>query len=159
MTIPRAVGIVPNGFIGFINKLQMTAFGGFVGQVLWFFGSIVLTLVDAYLLTRRADPIPLAEYAVAERFAQAVSIFTAHNAAAEQMRQVGVWLAGILVGGWLGKSINNTVGNKIVRESATEYAPVAQAKAMGKAMGKGPVVQAEHVETVEAGNGDTRDRA
>ena len=135
-----------SGFIGFVNNIQMTAFAGFNGQVLWFIGSIILTLVDAYLLTRRAIEIPIPQILATDINAEGmvvyqmklnalVSIFAAHNQATEQMRQVGLWLAGFLLGAWTGKSFTNAWSNKIVRESAMEYAPVAEAKARGKAAG------------------------
>lgn len=137
------------GFIGFINNIQMTAFAGFNGQVLWFFGSIILTIVDGYLLTRQASEVPLVQYANQQSFSAAVAIFVAHNQAAEQMRQVGLWLAGYLLLGWTGKSVSNAWSNKVVRESAMEYAPVAEAKARGKAQGQ-LVVKAEDNAKVEA---------
>lgn len=135
------------GFVGFVNNIQMTAFAGFNGQVLWFFGSIVLTLVDAYLLTRQADQIRLTDILATDiktegmmvyqmKLNAIVSIFSAHNTAAEQMRQAGLWLAGFLLGGWTGKSVSNAWSNKVIRESAQEYAPVAEAKARGKAAGQ-----------------------
>lgn len=137
-------GEITTGVIGFVNKIQMTSLAGLNGQILWFFLCVLLGFTDAWLLTRQAAEIPLAKYATQQQASWAVAIFTAHNSAAEQMRQVGVWICGILVSGVLGKSINNTFGNKIQRESAIEYAPVAAAKA-----GKPTEMHIEKVEHAE----------
>lgn len=137
------------GFVRFINQLQMAAFGTFNSQVVWFFGSLVLTLVDAWLLTRRAQPIPMSVIGNALQTANAVAIFTAHNAGAEQMRQVGVWLAGIMVTGWTGKSITGFYSGKNVRETAAEYAPVAEAKARGQVAGAFDAERVRQIVTAE----------
>lgn len=155
------------GFVGFINNIQMTAFAGFNGQTLWFFGSIVLTLVDAYLLTRRAIEVRLSDILATDIKAEGmqvyqmklnavVSIFSAHNSAAEQMRQVGLWLAGFLLTGWTGKSITNAASNKFIRESALEYAPVAEAKARGKAAGHLVVKADDHAKAEVNVNGQAK---
>lgn len=119
----------------FVNQTQMASFSTLVGQALWFFGSVVLTLVDAWLLTRQSGEVPLFDVLDPIKAAAAVTVFSAHALAAEQMRQVGLWLAGFLLTAWTGKSISNRYANKDVRETAQEYAPVAEAKERGKAAG------------------------
>jgi len=148
-------GEITTGFVGFINKIQMTSLASLNGQVLWFFLCILLGIVDAWLLTSHADAIPLEKYATQQQASWAIAIYTAHNSAAEQMRQVGIWVCGILVSGVLGKSINNNFGNKIQRESAIEYAPVAAAKA-GKPseMHIEKVEHAEHVGVADTERGN-----
>jgi hypothetical protein len=137
------------GFVRFINQIQMASFGTFNSQVLWFFGSLVLTLADAYLLTRQAEAIPWNLAGDSLKVANGVAIFTAHNTGAEQMRQVGVYLAGILIFGWTGKSVAGFFSGKNVRETAAEYAPVAEAKARGKAAGALDAERIRQVVTAE----------
>lgn len=153
-----------SGFIRFINQTQMASFGSFAGEVRWAIVSFMLLVVSVWLLTRRASEIPYDKIMVtvaaetpidtaksrgyrsgrssmraAERsmmVSSAVSVFLAHNTAAEAMRQVGLYLAIVLVSALTGKSFASFWSQKNVRETAAEYGPVLEAKERGRATGK-----------------------
>lgn len=151
-------------FSRFINQTQMASFGSFAGEVRWAIVSLALLAVAVWLLTRRATEIPYDKIMVtvaaevpvdttrgnrfrsgrssmraAERsmmVSSAVSVFLAHNTAAEAMRQVGLYLAIVLVSALTGKSFASFWSQKNVRETAQEYGSVLEAKERGRAAGK-----------------------
>jgi hypothetical protein len=138
------------GFTKFVNQTQMASLGTLISQVLWCFGSIVLTVADAWLLTRKATEILYSRAVDPLAASASVSVFLAHNTAAEMMRQVGLYLAGLLIFGWTGKSVAGFFSNKNVRETSREY---VEAKARGEAQTAEhrtlPAVQAHTVQKVE----------
>lgn len=145
------------GFVKFINQMQMASFGTFNSQVLWFLGSIALTVIDGFLLTRHATEIDVIQVLDPLKASAAVSVFLAHNTAAEQSRQVGLYLAIVLIGGWTGKSVAGFFSGKNVRETSQEY---IEAKERGRARGEAevtserPAIRTQNIEQVTVQKSD-----
>lgn len=122
----------PTGFAGWINRMQMASFSAFTGELRTTLVLLVLTGVDVWLLTQRATEILYSRALEPLTASASVSVFLAHNTAAEQMRQVGLYLAVVIIGAVLGKSVTSLLGQKNVRETSREY---VEAKAKGEAAG------------------------
>lgn len=140
------------GFVRFINQLQMASFGTFNSQILWFFGSVALTVIDGYLLTRHATEIHVQDVLDPLKASAAVSVFMAHNTAAEQTRQVGLYLAIVLIGGWTGKSVAGFFSGKNVRETSREYVEAKErgrVRAVADITSEKAAIRIENVERAE----------
>jgi hypothetical protein len=101
----------PRGLV-WINNINPTSFGIIVSQGVWLFGSAALTLADYHLLMGPS----------------------------EQHRQAGLFLAGILVGAWTGKTIAGVVDAQQKRALDPRAAPVLEAKERGKIAGAAAAV-------------------
>ena len=119
-----------NRFVEFIAKLQMTAFGAFVSQILWSIGSVSFTLVSCILLLDE-------------------------GVKAESHHNFGIQLAGFLLAAWTGKSLANWGATHTIRTTAREYKEVAEAKARGKAAGSLTVKTEDQGKTEVNVNGGT----
>ena len=145
-----------SGFIGFINKTEMVSLSSLGRLVVLIIGSLVFTGVAAWLLTRRATPIAFSMVHSPEEASMAATVFLSQHTAAEAMRQVGLYLAGLLLTVWTGGTIAGIFQNKVVRETSREalegQAKIAEAEARGKAQGTA-AVHAQTVQKVEVQNG------
>ncbi len=115
----------PRG-LRWINNVNTNAFGSLVSQVCWLVGSFVLTLADYRLLREDTD----------------------------LERQAGIFLAGILVTAWTGKTVAGVVDSQNKRKAHPEYAKVVEAEARAKTAGAAQAlaladVAAEKVRTRE----------
>lgn len=107
-------------FTEFINKTQMTAFAGFVGQLGWLYAIVRLTNAASTLFLREGS--------------------------GSEHHSYGLQLA-IAVFGALGyKSTVNAASNHGNRKTAPEY---VEAQERGKAQAGRPALQAQNVEKVE----------
>lgn len=93
----------PKG-LEWINNVNAETLGLLVTQGCWIVGSLTLTFADYQL-------------------------FMSGN---ESARQVGLILAGILTGGWTGKTIAGVFGANNKRKTAKEYGDVVEAQTRGK---------------------------
>lgn len=121
----------PSGFAGWINRMQMASFSAFAGELRTTIVLLALTAVDLWLLTSHATEILYSRAVEPLAASASVSVFLAHNTAAEQMRQIGLYLAGVIVAAVLGKSVTSLFGQKAVRTTSREY---MEAKAKGEAL-------------------------
>lgn len=93
----------PKG-LEWINNVNAETLGLLVTQVCWLFGSFVLTIADYQMFMSGQEP----------------------------PRQVGLILAGILVGGWVGKTSAGVFAANNKRKTAKEYGEVIEAQTRGK---------------------------
>jgi hypothetical protein len=96
----------PRG-LNWINNINTNSFGSLVSQVCWLVGSLVLTLACYRLLM----------------------------APTELARQAGIFLAGILVTAWTGKTVAGVFDSNNKRKANPAYKDVLEAKERGKIAG------------------------
>lgn len=96
----------PRG-LNWINNINTNAFGSLVSQVCWLAGSLALTVADYQLLM----------------------------ASTELARQAGIFLAGILVTAWTGKTVAGVVDSNNKRKANPAYTAVLEAKERGAKAG------------------------
>ncbi len=107
----------PRG-LRFINNVNMATLGSITTNVCWFAGSSALTAVACILLLRQ-------DYHLANGTLVIV----------EMQRQLGLTLAGFLLGAWTGKTVAGVVDSNNKRTAHPDYAPVLEAKERGKVAG------------------------
>ncbi len=112
----------PRG-LGFINNINTSSMGSIVTNVCWFAGSSALTAVACILLLRQ-------DYHLANGTLVIV----------EMQRQLGLTLAGFLLGAWTGKTVAGVVDSNNKRTAHPAYAPVLEAKERGKVAGAAAAV-------------------
>ncbi|HEV8178160.1 MAG TPA: hypothetical protein VGP44_10790 [Gemmatimonadales bacterium] len=117
-----SVTIEPRG-LNFINNLNVSTFGSLVTNACWFAGSTALTVVACILLLRQ-------DYHLANGTLVIV----------EMQRQLGLTLAGFLLGAWTGKTVAGVVDSQNKRTSHPSYVPVIEAKERGQAAGAAAAV-------------------
>jgi hypothetical protein len=96
----------PHGLV-WINNVNMSTFGSLVSNLCWFIGSVMLTFADYRLLM----------------------------AETELARQAGIFLAGILVTAWTGKTVAGVIETNNKRKTNPAYASVIKAKTEGEVAG------------------------
>ncbi len=101
----------PRG-LNFINNINTNSFSSLTSQVCWLVGSIMLTIADYQLL--REDT--------------------------ELERQAGIFLAGILVTAWTGKTVAGVFDSNNKRKAHPAYAAVLEAEERGKVTGAASAV-------------------
>lgn len=157
------------GIRDWINQTSMTSLSGLVLQIVWFFGSFLLTIACFNLFM--SDPsdyfakVPMAADASKLQDFMPVYLERANNWV-DNAHQAGLFLAGILVAAWTGIKTVNTVQHAKDRSSSKELI-MAQGEADAIRAGAGNgyitkdrpamVVQAEHASVKqEVKNGDAR---
>lgn len=149
------VTLEPRG-LAWINNINMATAGSLVTNLCWFLGSTALTIVACILLLRQDYHLPDGTLVVVE-----------------MQRQLGLTLAGFLLGAWTGKTVAGVADAHNKRKAHPAYAAVVEAKERGAVAGAAaatviaeraadlrqartvptgerpaPVVHAEHVEQV-----------
>lgn len=127
----------PTGFAGWISRMQMASYTAFTGDIRSTIVVLVLIAIDARLLLAHATELLYSRTTEPMAASAAVSVFLAHNTAAEQMRQAGLYLAGIIAASVFGIRVANVFDQKHVRETSREayegLAQVEKAKAAATA--------------------------
>jgi len=122
------VSLEPRG-LNWINNLNTNSFGSLVSQLCWLVGSLVLTKANYHLLM-------------------------SDN---ELARQAGLFLTGILVASWTGKSVIGTVDRSIKRKTHPLYKEVLEAQERGKVAGAAAAsIIAENKLDLQAARGRVR---